>query len=156
MHGTIVQISNDEIPEEDYINEGRLESWIGTEFDYIYEAKLDEKGRKSIIDNLVKNIFPKGMFEAVEKNALKYKGGMDEWKKGFVDEIRRKAYKINEENCMHWEFASFKHYLEDPFDISYRFFIENGIEKSYGFMNYVNNFESGTLFHVGGILMYHF
>lgn len=158
MHGIMIQISNEEIPEEDYINEDKLESWIETEFDYIYGTKLNEEGRKSIINNLVKNTLPRDMLEPVGKDVIRYKGGMDKWKKKFVSEIKKRANEVNEENCMLWfgELASLKHYLEDPFDINYRFFIEGEIEKSYGLMDYINNFEPGTLFYIGGILMYHF
>ncbi len=49
-----------------------------------YCGEIDDEERQSHIENLVNEVLPKGMFELVSENTIRYMGGAEEWKKNFI------------------------------------------------------------------------
>lgn len=60
MHGTIYQISTEPVDLNDYISEDTVSVGDMAGFDYLYDTEKEE--RQERIQNLVENVFPKGMF----------------------------------------------------------------------------------------------
>ncbi|HQK35194.1 MAG TPA: hypothetical protein PK074_10735, partial [Spirochaetales bacterium] len=124
---------------------------------------IDEEERKSHIDNLINNILPKGMFELVSDDTIRYNGGADKWKEEFVATLQEKAKAVTTENCTLWigEVYQLEKYLKNPLDTGYQFYMDeqciNGAaEQSYEFLRVVSQLVPGTLLYIGGVIDYHF
>lgn len=161
MHSKIFQITKEKPLKENFLNEDTLEQGDGNYYDYCSE--IDEEDRKYHIDNLVNNILPKGMFELVADDTIRYNGGADKWKEEFVAALQEKAKAVTTENCMMWIGAVYQleKFLKNPLDTGYQFYMdEQGIngyaEHSYEFLRTVSEFEPGTLLYIGGVIDYHF
>lgn len=161
MHSKIFQITQTRASKEDYLNENTLEQGDGSYYDYCSE--IDDEERKSHIANLVDNVLPKGMFELVEDEIIRYNGGADKWKEEFVSGIQDKAKKVTVDNCTMWIGAVYQleKYLRNPLDTSYQFYMDaqgasGYAEQSYEFLRTVGRLEPGTLLYIGGVVDYHF
>lgn len=86
MHSKIFQITQTRVDEDSYLNEYTLMQGEGSFFDYCGE--IDDEERKLHIENLVNEVLPKGMFELVSENTMRYMSGAEEWKKNFIAGIR--------------------------------------------------------------------
>jgi hypothetical protein len=73
MHSKIFQITRTRVDKDDYMNEDTLMQGDDSFFDYC--AEIDDEERQYHIDNLVNNILPKGMFELVSDDTIRYNGG---------------------------------------------------------------------------------
>ena len=82
MHSKIFQITTTKVDKECYLNEDTLMQGDNSYFDYC--DKIDEEERKYLIDVLVNHILPKGMFELVDEDTIRYIGGVEKWKEEFV------------------------------------------------------------------------
>lgn len=71
MHSKIFQITRTRVDKDDYMNEDTLMQGDDSFFDYC--AEIDDEERQYHIDNLVNNILPKGMFELVSDDTIRYK-----------------------------------------------------------------------------------
>lgn len=161
MHSKIFQITNEKPLKDNFLNEDTLEQGDGHYYDYCSE--IDEEDRKFHIDNLVNNILPKGMFELVADDTIRYNGGADKWKEEFVTALQEKVKDVTTENCMMWIGAVYQleKFLKNPLDTGYQFYMdEQGIigyaDQSYEFLRTVSEFEPGTLLYIGGVIDYHF
>lgn len=161
MHGKIFQITEEKPLKDNFLNEDTLEQGDGHYYDYCSE--IDEEERKFHIDNLINNILPKGMFELVSVDAIRYNGGANKWKEEFVAAIQEKAQAVTPDNCTMWigEVYQLEKYLKNPLDTGYQFYMdEQGIsgyaEQSYSFLQTVSQFEPGKLLYIGGVIDYHF
>lgn len=161
MHSKIFQITNEKPLKDNFLNEDTLEQGDGHYYDYCSE--IDEEDRKFHIDNLVNNILPKGMFELVADDTIRYNGGADKWKEEFVTALQEKVKDVTTENCMMWIGAMYQleKFLKNPLDTGYQFYMdEQGIigyaDQSYEFLRTVSEFEPGTLLYIGGVIDYHF
>jgi hypothetical protein len=112
---------------------------------------------------LVNTALPKGMFELVGDDTMRYIGGVEQWKENFVTNIRKKAEAITTENML--EFVGpvyqLEKALENPLDIAYHFYLDGDgyqsfAEKSFAFMEFVCTLEPGTILYIGGVIDYHF
>lgn len=74
MHSKIFQITETRVSKDNYLNEDTLTQGDDSFFDYC--AEIDDEERQFHIDNLVNNILPKGMFELVSDDTIRYKGGV--------------------------------------------------------------------------------
>lgn len=81
MHSSIFQISEMPIDKENYLNEDTLYQGEGSYYDYC--ANINDEGRREEIADLIKTL-PKGMFEIVDDDTIRYNGGADKWKEEFV------------------------------------------------------------------------
>lgn len=161
MHSRIFQITEVKADKENYLNEDTLEQGDGHYYDYCSE--IDEEDRKFHIANLVDNVLPKGMFELVAEDTIRYNGGADKWKEEFVRTLKEKAQAVTTENCTLWIGAVYQleKFLKNPLDTGYQFYMdEQGItgyaEQSYEFLRTVSGLEPGTLLYIGGVIDYHF
>lgn len=161
MHSKIFQITETRVDKDNYLNENTLEQGDGHYYDYCSE--IDEEERKSHIDNLINNILPKGMFELVSDDTIRYNGGADRWKEEFVATLQEKAKAVTTENCTLWtgEVYQLEKYLKNPLDTGYQFYMDeygvNGYaEQSYSFLQTVSQFEPGKSLYIGGVIDYHF
>ena len=98
MHSRIFQISKMWIEKENYLNEDTLQQGDGSFYDYC--AEIDDEKRKEDIRYLVNTALPKGMFELVGDDTMRYIGGVEQWKENFVTNIRKKAEAITTENML--------------------------------------------------------
>ena len=92
MHSKIFQITRTRVDKDDYMNEDTLMQGDDSFFDYC--AEIDDEERQYHIDNLVNNILPKGMFELVSDDTIRYNGGAAQWREEFVADIRSRAEAI--------------------------------------------------------------
>lgn len=161
MHSRIFQISKMWIEKENYLNEDTLHQGDGSFYDYC--AEIDDEERKEDIRYLVNTALPKDMFELVGDDTIRYIGGVEQWKKNFVTNIRKKAEAITTENML--EFVGpvyqLEKALENPLDIAYHFYLDGEgyqsfAEKSFAFMEFVCTLEPGTILYIGGVIDYHF
>lgn len=120
MHSRIFQISTEQIDKENYLDENTLNQ--GDDSFYDYCANIDDEERKEDIANLV-NYLPKGMFELVSEDTIRYTGdGMEQWKEEYVANIRKKAEAVTVENMLKWSSTYYlKQAIENPLDTAYHF-----------------------------------
>lgn len=161
MHSKIFQITRTRVDKDNYLNEDTLMQGAGSFFDYCGE--IDDEERQLYIESLVNEVLPKGMFELVSEDTMRYMGGAEEWKKGFVEGIRLKAEDVTTDKVQDWigPVYQLEKYLKNPLDTGYWFYTdENGVqsyaEQSYEFLREVCGLEPGTLLYIGGIIDYHF
>jgi len=161
MHSKIFQITVEKPSKDNFLNENTLEQGDGHYYDYCSE--INEEDRKFHISNLIDGILPKGMFELVDDDTIRYNGGADKWKEEFVAALQEKAKEVTTENCTMWIGAVYQleKYLKNPLDTGYQFYMdEQGItgyaEQSYEFLRTVSELEPGTLLYIGGVIDYHF
>lgn len=100
MHSKIFQITQKRVEKDCYLNEDTLMQGAGSFFDYCGE--IDEEERQLHIENLVNGVLPKGMFEFVSKDTIRYLGGADEWKQNFAKAVRLKAEDVIPEKVQEW------------------------------------------------------
>lgn len=161
MHSRVFQISTTQIVKENYLNEDTLNQGDNSFYDYC--ADISDEERKEDIANLVNSILPKGMFELVSEDTIRYTGnGMEQWKEKYVAEIRKKAEAITVENMFEWSSTyHLKQTIDNPLDTGYYFYLngdgcQSFAEPSFEFMLFVSSLETGTLLYVGGVIDYHF
>lgn len=161
MHSKIFQITQKRVEKDCYLNEDTLMQGAGSFFDYCGE--IDEEERQLHIENLVNGVLPKGMFEFVSKDTIRYLGGADEWKQNFAKAVRLKAEDVIPEKVQEWigPVYQLEKFLKNPLDTGYWFYLdENGVqsyaEQSYEFLREVCGLEPGTLLYIGGVIDYHF
>ena len=161
MHSRVFQISTTQIDKENYLNEDTLNQGDNSFYDYC--ADISDEERKEEITNLVNSILPKGMFELVSEDTIRYTGdGMEQWKEKYVAEIRKKADAITVENMLEWNSTYYlKQAIENPLDTAYHFYLDGEgyqsfAEPSFELMQFVCSIEPGTLLYIGGVIDYHF
>ncbi len=161
MHSKIFQITRTRVSQDDYLNENTLTQGDSSYFDYC--AEIDEAERKYHIGVLVNHILPKGMFELVAEDTIRYIGGADKWQADFVAGMRSKAAAVTPDKVLEWigPVYQLEKYLKNPLDTAYWFYMdEEGLqshaEQSYEFMRQVCEFEPGTTLYIGGVIDYHF
>lgn len=160
MHSRVFQISTEPIVKENYLDEYTLNQ--GDDCFYDYCDNIDDDERKENIVRLVNEVLPKGMFELVEDDIIRFNGDVEQWKEEYISNIRKKADELNVENMLEW---SSTHYLKEavtnPLHTDYHFYLdgEGGqsyAEQSFAFMQLVCSLEPGTILYVGGVIDYHF
>ena len=160
MHSRIFQISTMQIDKENYLNEDTLQQ--GDEGYYDYCAEIDDEERKENIVDLVNYALPKGMFELISEDTIRYNGGVKQWKEEYVANIRKKGEALTVENMLEWSSTYYlKQALENPLDTYYHFYLDgDGLqsfaEQSFAFMEFVCSLEPGTTLYIGGVIDYHF
>lgn len=161
MHSKIFQITKTRVNKDNYLNEDTLTQGDGSFFDYC--AEIDEEERKFHIDNLVNNILPKGMFELISEDTIRYNGGEEQWRKDFVADIQCKAEAVTPESVQDWigPVYQLEKCLKNPLDTDYWFYMdEDGLqsyaEQSYEFLRRVCELKPGTELYIGGVIDYHF
>lgn len=100
MHSKIFQITRTRVSQDDYLNESTLAQGDNSFFDYCGE--IDEAERKFHIDNLVNNMLPKGMFELISEDTIRYIGGAEKWQADFVAGMRSKAEAVTPDKVLEW------------------------------------------------------
>ena len=140
MHSKIFQITRTRVSQDDYLNESTLAQGDNSFFDYCGE----------IDDNLVNNMLPKGMFELISEDTIRYIGGAEKWQADFVAGMRSKAEAVTPDKVLEWigPVYQLEKYLKNPLDTAYWFYMdEEGLqshaEQSYEFMRQVCEFEPG-------------
>ena len=87
MFSTIFQLSNRPIEKREYIGIEHVGQGDMVYMDYTCE--IDSEDRKREIMNLAERILPEGMFTLNADETLTYNGGFTEWRKTYLDLIRR-------------------------------------------------------------------
>lgn len=120
MHSRIFQISTTRIEKDNYLNEDTLQQ--GDYGPYDYCAEIDDEERKEDIANLVNYALPKGMFELVGDDTIRYTGGMEQWKEEYVANIRKKAEELTVVNMWQWSTTYyFRQAIQNPLNTDYHF-----------------------------------
>ena len=119
MHSKIFQITRTRVSQDDYLNESTLAQGDNSFFDYCGE--IDEAERKFHIDNLVNNMLPKGMFEFISEDTIRYIGGAEKWQADFVAGMRSKAEAVTPDKVLEWigPVYQLEKYLKNPLDTAY-------------------------------------
>ena len=161
MHSIIFQITTKEVSGSNLLNEDTILQGDGTPYDYCSE--IDEEVRRKAIHTLVYEILPKGMFELTDANTLVYKGGIEEWKRSCITDIRAKAEELTPENIIDWigPIYQLEKALKNPLSTGYQFYFDaEGFqcyaEESYELLRFVDGLEVGTTLYFGGVIDYHF
>lgn len=160
MHSRIFQISTEPIDKENYLNEDTLQQGDGSFYDYCSE--IDEEDRKEDIANLVNHALPKGMFELISDDTMRYNGGIEQWKEEYVANIKKRANALTADNMLEWGSTYYlKQAVENPLDVAYHFYLagegcQSFAEQSFAFMEFVCGLEPGTTLYIGGVIDYHF
>lgn len=141
MHSRIFQISTEPIDKENYLNEDTLQQGDGSFYDYCSE--IDEENRKEDIANLVNYALPKGMFELISDDTMRYNGGIEQWKEEYVANIKKRADALTADNMLEWGSTYYlKQAVENPLDVAYHFYLDGDgcqsfAEQSFAFMEFV-------------------
>ena len=99
MHSRVFQISTTQIDKENYLNEDTLNQGDNSFYDYC--ADISDEERKEEITNLVNSILPKGMFELVSEDTIRYTGdGMEQWKRSMLQKSGRKRTPLLSKICL--------------------------------------------------------
>ena len=160
MHSRIFQISTEPIDKENYLNEDTLQQGDGSFYDYCSE--IDEEDRKEDIANLVNHALPKGMFELISDDTMRYNGGIEQWKEEYVANIKKRANALTADNMLEWGSTYYlKQAIKNPLDTAYHFYLDGDgcqsfAEQSFTFMEFVCRLEPGTILYIGGVVDYHF
>ena len=110
---------------------------------------------------MTSSVLPEGMFELLSDDTIRYNGGIEQWNEEYVANIREKAEVFNVNNRSRWDVRyELKMALENPLGTDIRFYLDEEAcqpfaEKSFVFMD-VRSLEPGTIFHIGGVIAYHF
>ena len=100
MFSTIFQLSNRPIEKREYIGIEHVRQGDMVFMDYTCE--IDNEDRKREIKNLAGRILPEGMFTLNADETLAYNGGFTEWRKTYLDLIRKRTDALTEKNIMEW------------------------------------------------------
>ena len=100
MFSTIFQLSNRPIEKREYIGIEHVGQGDMVFMDYTCE--IDNEDRKREIKNLAGRILPEGMFTLNADETLAYNGGFTEWRKAYLDLIRKRTDALTEKNIMEW------------------------------------------------------
>ncbi len=124
MHSKIFQITRTRVDKDDYMNEDTLMQ--GDDSFSIIVPRLTTKNARYHIDNLVNNILPKGMFELVSDDTIRYNGGAAQWREEFVADIRSRAEAITPESVQEWigPVYQLEKFLKNPLDTAYWFYMD--------------------------------
>ena len=114
MHSKIFQITTTKVDKECYLNEDTLMQGDNSYFDYC--DKIDEEERKYHIDVLVNHILPKGMFELVDEDTIRYIGGAGKGNEEFVAGLRNKGEAVTPDTVQDWigPVYQLEKYLKNP------------------------------------------
>ena len=159
MHSSIFQISTEKVLKENYLNEDTFEQGDGNIYDYC--SNIDDMERKEDIAYLVNHILPKGMFELISDDTMRYNGGIEQWKAEYVANVRKKAEELTVDNMLKWNITrDLKRAVENPLDTACHFYLDGEgcqsfAELSFAFMEFVCSLEPGTILHFGGVIKYH-
>ncbi len=161
MHSRIFQISTTRVEKDNYLNEDTLTQGDNGFYDYC--AEIDDEERKQNIVDLVEYALPKGMFELTSDDTMRYNGGVEQWKEGFVADIRKKAEAVTTENMLKCigPVYQLEEALKNPLDTSFHFYLDGEgcqsyAEHSFAFMEFICTLEPGTILYIGGVIDYHF
>lgn len=160
MHSRIFQISTMQIEKANYLNEDTLQQGDNSFYDYC--ADIDDETRKRDITYWVNNVLPKGMFELLSEDTMRYNGGIEQWKEEYVANLRKNAAAVTVENMLEWSTTyNLQKAIENPLDVSYHFYLDGEgcqsfAEQSFAFMAFVCTLEPGTILYIGGVIDYHF
>ena len=116
-----------------------------------------------MIENLVNNVLPKGMFTLVGIDELVFNGGAKEWLEKWVKDIHDKAEVVNAENVTDWIGAAYqlKKVLKNPLMTDHHFYLSDDTTQSYAepsveLMRMVCKLKEGTHLYIGGVIDFHF
>ena len=161
MHAKVFQITRNRVDEENILNEDTLTQGNGSWYDYC--QNISKNLRMQLIDVLVNNILPKGMFTLVGIDEMVYNGGAEEWKAGWVKAIHEKAQAITAENILDWIGPTYQleKELKDPLHTDHQFYFDEENCQSYAeqsaeLMEMVCSLPVGTHLYIGGVIDFHF
>lgn len=160
MHSRIFQISTMQIEKGNYLNEDTLYQGECSFYDYC--ADIDDETRKRDIAYLVNNVLPKGMFELISEDAIRYNGGIEQWKEEYVANLRKNAAAVTVDNMLEWSTTyNLQKAIENPLNVPYHFYLDGDgcqsfAEQSFAFMSFVCTLEPDTILYIGGVIDYHF
>ncbi len=160
MHSRVFQISTEPILKENYLNEDTLNQGDNAFYDYC--ANIDEDERKEDIACLVNETLPKGMFELVGDDTMRFNGNAEHWKEEYIANIKKSVEALTVENMLEWSSTYYlKEAINNPLDTAYHFYLDgegwqNYAEQSFAFMRFVSELKPGTILYIGGVIDYHF
>ena len=161
MFSTIFQLSNRPIEKREYIGIEHVGQGDMVFMDYTCE--IDNEDRKREIKNLAGRILPEGMFTLNADETLAYNGGFTEWRKTYLDLIRKRTDALTEKNIM--EGAGTAYHLQkailNPLATDCLFITEfcdghGTAERSRELMRLVETLAAGEKLYIGAVIGYRF
>ena len=128
-----------------------------------YTCEIDNEDRKREIKNLAGRILPEGMFTLNADETLAYNGGFTEWRKTYLDLIRKRTDALTEKNIMEW--AGTAYHLQkailNPLATDCLFITEfcdghGTAERSRELMRLVETLAAGEKLYIGAVIGYRF
>lgn len=157
MHSYIIQIDCKPISRENYISEDIA---FNSEFvDYSYEISPEE--REELLKSLTE-IFHAGIFEIKDHDALVYTGGIEEWKKDWIEKIIDDVERLTPETVFQFpNLYNLENHVKNSLETDILFVLQcwtgDCIVRSTEFMEYVNTkMKVGDAIYIGNVLGYHF
>lgn len=161
MFSTIFQLSNRPIEKREYI--GIEHVGQGDRSLWTTPARLTTKTAKGKSRNLAGRILPEGMFTLNADETLAYNGGFTEWRKTYLDLIRKRTDALTEKNIMEW--AGTAYHLQkailNPLATDCLFITEfcdghGTAERSRELMRLVETLAAGEKLYIGAVIGYRF
>ena len=161
MHAKVFQITKQRVDKENTLDENTLTQGDGSYYDYCSE--ISDETRKEMIDYLVNELLPKGMFTLVGIDEMVYNGGADEWKAKWVKTIHDKAGEVTTENVLDWIGPTYQleKELKNPLHTDSQFYLSDETYQAYAeqsaqLMEMVCSLPIGTHLYIGGVIDFHF
>ena len=161
MHAKVYQITKQRVDVDNILNENTLEQGDGSYYDYC--SNISEEDRIEMIQVLVNEILPKGMFTLRGTDEIVYNGGGIEWIHKWVKEIHEKASKVTYENVTEWIGPAYqlKKVLKNPLHTDSHFYLSEDTTQSYAepsveLMRMVCKLPIGAHLFIGGVIDFHF
>ena len=161
MHAKVFQITKQRVDKENTLDENTLTQGDGSYYDYCSE--ISDETRKEMIDYLVNELLPKGMFSLLGIDEMVYNGGADEWKAKWVKAIHDKAGEATTENVLDWIGPTYQleKELKNPLHTDHHFYLSEDSCQSYAepsaeLMEMVCSLPVGTHLYIGGVIDFHF
>lgn len=161
MHAKIFQITKSRVDKDNILNEHTLTQGEGSWYDYC--QKISDTMRKEMIDVLVNELLPEGMFTLIGEDEMVYNGGANEWKAKWVKAIHDKAREITTENVLNYSGPAYQleGEVENPLHTESHFYLseetcQSYAERSAELMRMVCSLPVGTHLYIGGVIDFHF
>ncbi len=161
MHAKVFQITKQRVDGDNILDENTLTQGNGSDYDYCSE--ISEEARTKMIECLVNDILPKGMFSLIAEDEMVFNGGAEEWKASWVKEIQDKAREVTPQNVTEWIGAAYQleKAIKNPLHTDSHFYlsddtVQDFAEPSNELMRFVCSLEHGTHLFIGGVIDLHF
>lgn len=156
MRTYFIQVAKEAIKAEDFIT---ADTDNLTDAVYGYRYRISDDERQEAIACLVEQVLPKDMFSIAEDEVLIYNGGIETWKRVWIDALNKMVSGLTPETIFngHDVLYDIRKLLDNALDTDIQFYLESPfVNDSTAFMSYIDGMKEGDRLYVGGIVGYHY